>query len=456
MSEAVHRAASTEADRREERLRFLGLDGTTRSALREFRPVLERNVDGVLARFYDHVGKFPDLVSMFGGQAGIDRARKAQASHWLGIFEGNFDDAYVERVRRIGKTHARVGLEPRWYIAGYAMAIGDLMAVAVDEHRWRKDKLVACLQAIVKALLLDIDYALSVYIDEGTSRGKAEFQQRLMGLANSFENGVKGAVVSISDSAVSMRSVADALSSAAGENARALSGVAAASEQASTNVQTVASAAEQLSASVAEIGRQVGQSTETTQRAVSEAARTGELVKSLSESAQKIGDVVKLITGIADQTKLLALNATIEAARAGEVGKGFAVVATEVKSLASETAKATDDIAVQVTSIQSATNHVVSAIGGISAAIEEINRIATSIALSVEQQGAATQEIARNVQQAAAGTAEVSSNIAGVTNASAETGRSAEKVLETSRGINGLTSELGTQVDRFLGEIRAG
>jgi methyl-accepting chemotaxis protein len=175
----------------------------------------------------------------------------------------------------------------------------------------------------------------------------------------------------------------------------------------------------------------------------------------LAEAAQKIGDIVRLINDIAGQTNLLALNATIEAARAGEAGKGFAVVAAEVKSLANQTAKATDEIAAQITAIQGATQNAVGAIKGIGKTIAEINEIATGIASAVEEQGAATQEIARNVQQAAAGTQDVSSNIAGVTQAAGETGRSSAEVLAAAGDLSKHADVLRRQVDGFFQRIRS-
>ena len=230
-----------------------------------------------------------------------------------------------------------------------------------------------------------------------------------------------------------MHSSAEAMTSTAEEASRQSTAVAAASEQASTNVQTVAAASEELSASIVEISRQVAQSASIAGRAVDEAAATNKSVQGLAEAAQKIGDVVKLINDIAGQTNLLALNATIEAARAGEAGKGFAVVASEVKSLANQTAKATEDIASQVDAIQSATNTPSRRSRASAKTIGEINEIATTIASAVEEQGAATKEISRNVQQAAPGTNDVSSNIAGVTQAAGETGQSAGQVLARPR-----------------------
>ena len=434
-----------------ERLQFLKIDSATGDTLREFRPLLEKTVQGVLGKFYDHLARYPDLVKLFGGEANIARARGAQATHWLGIFEGRFDDSYVERVRRIGKTHERIGLEPRWYIGGYSLAMGELIAVAVQEYRRKPEKLTSTLQSIVKALFLDMDYAISIYIEEG----KINFQKRLNELADGCEANVKTIVEKVSAAAVESQATANAMAATAEKTLRQSTAVAAASEQASTNVQTVASAAEELSSSVAEISRQVAQSTKITGQAVEEVNRTNASVQGLAEAAQKIGDVVKLINDIAGQTNLLALNATIEAARAGEAGKGFAVVASEVKSLANQTAKATEDIAGQVKSIQEATRKAVEAMKAIGSTIGQVSEIATTIASAVEEQGAATQEIARNIQQASAGTREVSTTIVDVSESASETGRSAATVLERSTSIAGQSSDLRTQVDSFLGKIRA-
>jgi len=287
------------------------------------------------------------------------------------------------------------------------------------------------------------------------ARAEAEKKRALTQMADSFEATVKGVVDEVSSSATRMQTSAQSMSATAEETQRQATAVAAASEQASTNVQTVASAAEELSSSIAEIGRQVTQSARIAGKAVEETKLTDASVQGLAETAQKIGDVVKLINDIAGQTNLLALNATIEAARAGEAGKGFAVVASEVKSLANQTAKATEDIAAQVTAIQQATGGAVTAIKGIAATIGEINEIATTIAAAVEEQGAATQEIARNVQQASKGTSEVSENIAGVTNAANDTGRVSTEVLGAAGDLTKQSVKLREEVERFLGTIRA-
>ena len=290
---------------------------------------------------------------------------------------------------------------------------------------------------------------------ETEKRAEAEKKAAMNKLADDFEARISGIVETVSSQSTEMRSTAESMSATAEETSRQATSVAAAAEQASASVQTVASATEELSASIGEINRQVGESVEIASRANQEAERTNETVQGLAAAADKIGEIVSLISEIAEQTNLLALNATIEAARAGEAGKGFAVVASEVKSLANQTAKATEEIATQISEMQSVSGDAVQAIGGIGKTIGEISTICQSISSAVGEQGTATREIAENTQQAASGTQEVSGNISGVTQAATETGAAAQQVLSSAGELSKQSETLRAEVDGFLAKIRA-
>jgi methyl-accepting chemotaxis protein len=266
---------------------------------------------------------------------------------------------------------------------------------------------------------------------------------------------MREALAALGGAAGQMRTTSDGLSATSTQTNGQVKTAAAASQEASSNVQTVAAASEELSASITEIGRQVAHAATIAGRAVDETRRTDSTVQGLAETAGRIGEVVKLISDIAGQTNLLALNATIEAARAGDAGKGFAVVASEVKSLANQTAKATEEISAQIAAVQKVSKDAMDAIQGIGSTIDEVSAVATSIASAVEQQGAATQEITRNTQGAARRTKDASDSIAGVTAGADATGAAAHNVKSAAETLGLRTEQLRGHVDAFLSTIRA-
>jgi len=284
---------------------------------------------------------------------------------------------------------------------------------------------------------------------------EGERRATLHALASSFESGVGTIVDAVSSAATGLRTTAESMSATADEAIRQTTTVAAASEEASQNAEAVAAAVEELNASINEIAQQVNESARVAGTAASQANDTNVQVQGLASAAQKIGDVVKLISEIAEQTNLLALNATIEAARAGEAGRGFAVVASEVKALASQTSKATEEISAQVGAIQNATQASVTAIQGINETITKVNEIASAIASAVEEQGAATREIAHNVAESARGTGQVSQHISGVNEAAHQTGTAATLVVESAADLSKNGATLRAQVDAFLRDVRA-
>jgi len=289
---------------------------------------------------------------------------------------------------------------------------------------------------------------------EEKARAEERRKQEMMRLADSFEQAVSGVVNSVSSAAAEMQSSSESMSGTAEQTSEQATAVAAAAEQATGNVQTVATAAEELTSSIREINQQVSQASQIAGKAASAAEQTTGTVQGLADAVSKIGSVVNLINDIAEQTNLLALNATIEAARAGDAGKGFAVVASEVKSLASQTGNATQEIAAQVASVQTETQQAVAAITQIRSVIEEINEISGGIAAAMEEQGAATQEIARNVDQAKSGTEDVSSNISRVSAGTQETGSAASQVRSAASELAQQSDLLRREVDKFIAEVR--
>jgi methyl-accepting chemotaxis protein len=333
------------------------------------------------------------------------------------------------------------------------VANGDLTAEA--PFAGRTDEIGALAGALATFKANAVEKA-RIEDDQRERHGQATQRQKTVEAAVvAFETQIGDALKALMDAAGQMRSTSDEMSAISHKTNGQVSSAARASEEASANVQTVAASSEELAASISDISRQVTHAAGIAGRAVDETKQTDGTVQGLSESAERIGEVVKLINDIAGQTNLLALNATIEAARAGEAGKGFAVVASEVKSLANQTAKATEEISAQIAAVQKVARDAMDAIKGIGNTIGEVSVVATSIASAVEQQGSATQEITRNTQEAARRTKDASDNITGVTAGANATGSAAANVKSAAEALGLRTDQLRRQVDDFLATIRA-
>ncbi|MBP2303352.1 methyl-accepting chemotaxis protein [Azospirillum picis] len=390
-------------------------------------------------------------------KGGIAEASKATASM--------LDNSRLTQIVVAGAS-ILVSILVVWLYIG-RVVIGRMMALKTGMGRIAAGDLDADIALDGRDEIAEMGAALRVFRDtarevesaraaaeEERQRAAGERRQAMLSLADQFENGVKTVVETVSAAATQMHQTAAGMVTTADDTSRQAGSAAEAAEIASVNVDGAASAAHELSQSIGEISRQVTESATIAAKAAGEAERTDGTMRDLNEAASRIGAVLDLISDIAGQTNLLALNATIEAARAGEAGKGFAVVAQEVKQLASQTAKATDQIAGQIGAMQTATNEAVGAIRSIGLTIGRLNDISASIAAAVEQQGAATSEIARNVQQAAGGTAQASQNIGQVRTAAGQTGRSAQEVLSVAQEVSSQASHLQEQIDRFLRQVR--
>lgn len=439
----------------EDRTRFLELDDTRRRALRKVAPAVIDALPGALDRFYGVVSNTEETARHFRDSSHQAQARERQIAHWKGILEARFDDRYGEAVRRIGLAHSRLGLEPRYYLGGYAHLAADLLKAAVNASAsrvpFRKGQSDEAIDALVRALFLDMELVISIYLEET----EAEARRTRDALASELENGVAAIAETLEQASASLDEAASTVLAAVEKTREEAASAASGAEEAVASVKSVAAASSQIGAASGEIASQAGGQVRISTEAVEKAASAAKTINELDEAARQIGGVVGLISDVAEQTNLLALNATIEAARAGEAGKGFAVVASEVKSLAEQTAKATAEISTRIEAIQSATGAAVDAVDDIRKVIGEVSEAASAIGAAVEEQSAATNEIARNSDQAASGNQSVASAIASVEAQVSAAADAARSVSDGSAAVREHSGGISSQISQFLERLRA-
>jgi methyl-accepting chemotaxis protein len=386
-----------------EQLGYLQLEADALENLRRVRPVVIAALPEVLERFYRHTLKVPELAEKFPSPDTVGRAKAAQTAHWKLLFEGRFDQAYFDSVRRIGTAHYRIGLSPRWYIAGYSFIFSELLAAIAGRYGRlvqtpaNRQRMVATQQAVARAIMLDMELAINTYweLTADERRGAVDSMiERIDQQVNETIQSVAHVGTDLVRSAEMMTCIALTVDVAA-QNA------SEASQTALGSAQTVASAAEELHASIGEISGQVQRTAHTARDAACRMHEARSVVDRLGTAAEEIGQVVQIISSIAAQTNLLALNATIEAARAGEAGKGFAVVAGEVKNLANQSAGSAKNITERIAAIQQVAQSTVRVIDEVAGTIEAMEQGAATISAAIEEQTAATSEIARSIAETA-------------------------------------------------------
>ncbi|MAF58688.1 MAG: chemotaxis protein [Ponticaulis sp.] len=439
------------------RLNFLRLDLETITTLRELRAPLEDILPDVLRDFYAHVAKYPEIERFFDSKERLDFAANAQFRHWKVILTGDFSPEYIKSVKTIGTVHARIGLEPQFYLAGYTFLVDETLrrlgAKFVNKRKLTVDyaKLHMMQSAFIRAAMLDMDLAIHFFNEVR----RQEAQQKTLDLADLFEKEVQAVSGIVSAAAVELEANSRQMTEIADSTYSRSADLSASILQASNGVEAASRSTEELGNAVGEIAERSAEATKVTASSATTADEANRTIQRLSASADKVSEVVSLISDIAAQTNLLAPNATIESARAGEAGKGFAVVASEVKTLANETAKATEEISRHIQEMLDTTNSAVSAIASIQASITEVNSVSLSINAAIEEQTSSTREIARNTREAAVGARSVSDSIEEVSRSAESTKNVSEQVVQASADLGRQATTLQGQVNDFLAHIRA-
>ncbi|MCR9266303.1 MAG: globin-coupled sensor protein [Alphaproteobacteria bacterium] len=441
-----------------ERIADFAITAKTRDSLRQMQSVLPGVLEGALTEFYATLSRAEGVAHFFRDDAHRDHAKKHQIAHWDSILSGEFDDQYFQNVRRIGEVHCEIGLEPRIYVAGYAGIASNLIRGAMKAAgrkglfaNGQDEKAEAWVDALVRAVFLDMELALSTYLEAGEARAR-EARNRV---ADTLEANVSATLAGLAETSDRLDELAGRVGSSVDATLTDAATTAREAQSASQNVQSVVVAAEQMRGAVDEISGQVNQTSDRAREAVDQVGAAAQVMDTLNSAASEIGNIVGLIQDIAEQTNLLALNATIEAARAGEAGAGFAVVAGEVKHLAQQTASATDRISQQIGAVQQGASTAGTAIQNIHGTIEAVNEASVSINAAIEEQSSAIREIVRSANEAASGNTAGAESAAKLETGVRECSQSSGFVKEEATAVRKAVAELREKVHGFLEQTRA-
>lgn len=425
------------------------IDPATQNTLRATWPKVAEKLGPLLNEFYNFLGKIPETAEMLERQGNVERLKAAQKEHWRALFSANFDESYLQRVISIGKTHHRVGLKPKYYLSGYALVLESLLPILIHGNRRDPEQAAREAVALVRAVLMEADLALSVYTG---AEMLESLQQEMHDLSELFETELDDAVEFVHHRVEAMENGAAEVLTAARTVSNDIGHASGATNECTDNARSIANGAEQLSSSITSISDEIERSNAAARDATERSEVAQELAARLATVSSRIGSIVQLIERISKETRMLALNATIESARAGEAGRGFAVVANEVKNLADQTNHATSEIRGEIVAMQQAIQDAVTAIGDVHHRIETVTENIAHIANAVEQQEEVTRSIAGSALQTANGIGDVHERISNIAMEADNSTREATRLTEHSHGL--VTQILGLK-RRVIATLRS-